>query len=117
MTPGWTRWVEEVVLPLRYWQEHVAHTRCPRRKAKRVQALAAVQNACDTHPITQSLAPDVLEGWQAWAAEQAQAFQRASSAVEGRNGYLSHMHHNHRGLPKRRYRSSENELEIKGWLP
>ena len=39
-----------------------------------------------------------------WAAEQAKAFQRASSAVEGRNGYLSQMHHNHRGLPKRRYK-------------
>jgi hypothetical protein len=32
-----------------------------------------------------------------------QVFARASSAVEGRNGYLSQMHHNHRGLPKRRY--------------
>ena len=31
------------------------------------------------------------------------AFQRASSAVEGRNGYLSQMQHNHRGLPMRRY--------------
>ena len=39
-----------------------------------------------------------------WAAEQGKAFQRASSAVEGRNGSLSQMHHNHRGLPKRRYK-------------
>ena len=39
-----------------------------------------------------------------WAAEQAKALQRASSAVEGRNGSLSQMHHNHRGLPKRRYK-------------
>jgi hypothetical protein len=45
----------------------------------------------------------VLAGWQAWAAEYARAFQRASSAVEGRNGYLSQMHRNHRGLPTRRY--------------
>lgn len=35
----------------------------------RVQALAAVQNAFDMHPITQQLAPDVLEGWKAWAAD------------------------------------------------
>ena len=33
---------------------------------------------------------------------RARAFQRASSAVEGRNGY-SQMQHNHRGLPTRRY--------------
>jgi hypothetical protein len=32
------------------------------------------------------------------------AFQRTSSAVEGRNGYLSQMQHNHRGVPKRRYK-------------
>ena len=56
------------------------------------------------HPITQQLASEVLADWQAWAAERATTFQRASSAVEGRNGYLSQMHHNHRGLPKRRYK-------------
>lgn len=39
-----------------------------------------------------------------WAAEQAKAFPRASSAVEGRDGSLSPMHPNHRGLPKRRYK-------------
>ena len=32
------------------------------------------------------------------------AFQRTSSAGEGRNGYLSPMHQNHRGLPRRRYK-------------
>jgi hypothetical protein len=45
----------------------------------------------------------VLADWQAWAGEHARAFQRASSAVEGRNGYLSQMQHNQRGLPMRRY--------------
>ena len=82
----------------------MVHTRCPSRKAQLFEALQAVQDTFDRHPITQQLAPDVLEGWKMWAAEQAKAFQRASSAVEGRNGYLSQMHHNHRGLPKRRYK-------------
>ena len=31
-------------------------------------------------------------------------FQRASSAVEGRNGTLAQLHHNQRGLPKQRYK-------------
>ncbi len=104
LTPLWTRWVEEVLLPLMYWQEQLSRTRCPRRKAKLLQALEAVQAAFDRHPITEQLAPEVLESWKAWAAAQAKAFQRASSAVEGRNGYLSQMHHNHRGLPKGRYK-------------
>ena len=58
----------------------------------------------EAHPLTAQLTPEVLAGWKAWAAEHAKTFQRASSAVEGRNGSLSQMHHNHRGLPKRRYK-------------
>jgi len=58
----------------------------------------------ETHPLTQELTPEVLVGWKAWAAEHARGFQRASSAVEGRNGALSPLHHHQRGLPKRRYK-------------
>jgi hypothetical protein len=103
LTPQWTRWIEQALLPLQYWRETVSRTSCPRRKAKLMQALGAVQHRFDAHPFTQQLPPNVLESWLAWAAEQTKAFQRASSAIEGRNGYLSQMHHNHRGLPKRRY--------------
>jgi hypothetical protein len=104
LTPMWQRWVDEQLLPLMYGQPQVSRTRCPRRKAKLVQALAAVQDTFDRHPITRQLAPDVLEGWKAWAAEHAKAFQRASSAVEGRNGALAQLHHNQRGVPKQRYK-------------
>jgi hypothetical protein len=104
LTPRWKEWVEELLLPRMYWQEQLSRTRCPRQRVKIVQALKAVQNPFETHPLTQRLAPEMRAGWQAWAAEWAKAFPRASSAVEGRNGYLSQMHHNHRGLPKRRYK-------------
>jgi Family of unknown function (DUF6399) len=104
LTPRWRGWVAECVLPLMYWQEQLSRTRCPRRKAKLLEALKAVEEAVETHPLTQQLAPDVLAGWKAWAAEHARGFQRASSAVEGRNGSLSQLHHNQRGLPKRRYK-------------
>ena len=58
----------------------------------------------EAHPLTAQLIPEVLAGRKAWAAEHAKTFQRASSAVESRNGYLSQMHHSHRGLPKHRYK-------------
>ena len=67
-------------------------------------AWAAPRAAFDQHAITQRLTPDVLAEWQAWALQRTKAFQRTSSAVEGRNGYLSQMHHNQRGLPRRRYK-------------
>ena len=103
MPPGWTQWVEGLLLPLMYWQEQLSRTRCPRQKAQIAQTLQVVQDAFERHPCTGRLTPEVLAGWKAWAAEHAKAFQRTSSAVEGRNGYLSQMQHNHRGLPTRRY--------------
>jgi hypothetical protein len=102
LSPRWRQWLQACLLPLVYWEHHVAHTRCPRRKAKIGQALDAVRTAFDTHVITRGLDRQVLEEWQAWARLRVQVFARASSAVEGRNGYLSQMHHNQRGLPKRR---------------
>ena len=92
----------EDLFPRVSWAHHVAHTRCARRKAKLRQALEASQTAFDTHVLPQRLPRQALEEWQAWASQRVRAFQRTSSAVEGRNGSLSHMHHNHRGLPKRR---------------
>ena len=103
MTPRWTQWAEDVLLPLMYWQEQLRRTRCPGQKAQIALVLQAVEEAFERHPCTRQLKPEVLAGWKAWAAEHAKAFQRASSAVEGRNGYLSQMQHNHRGLPTRRY--------------
>jgi hypothetical protein len=104
LSPQWRQWVHECLLPMAYWDHQVARTRCRRRKAKMQAAWEAVRAAFTQHAITQRLAPQVLADWHAWATDRVKAFQRASSAVEGRNGYLSQMHHNHRGLPKRRYK-------------
>jgi hypothetical protein len=103
LSPQWRQWVNERLLPMVYWGYQVARTRCRRRKVKRQTAWEEVRAAFDQHVITQRLAPHVLAEWKAWALQRTQAFQRTSSAVEGRNGYLSQMHHNQRGLPRRRY--------------
>jgi hypothetical protein len=103
MTPRWSQWAEEVLLPLMYWREQLRRTRHPGQKAQIALALKALEEAFERHSCTRQLQPELLADWQAWAAAHAKAFQRASSAVEGRNGYLSQMQHNHRGLPARRY--------------
>jgi hypothetical protein len=104
LSPRWRQWVHEGLLPMAYWDHQVPRTRCRRRKAKLQAALAAVRAAFAQHAITEQLAPQVLTAWHAWATDRVKVFQRASSAVEGRNGFLSQMHHNHRGLPKQRYK-------------
>lgn len=103
-SPMWRRWARESLLPLVYWKHQVAHTRCARRKAKLRQALEAAHVAFGTHAITQCLPPQALKEWQEWASDRVSAFQRTSSAVEGRNGYLAQLHRNQRGLPKHRYK-------------
>jgi Family of unknown function (DUF6399) len=98
----WRTWAQETLLPKVYWEHQVTRTRCARRKAKMQQALQVISGTFATHALTRCLPPQALEEWVAWAPRQVQAFQRASSAVEGRNGSLAQMHHNQRGLPKQR---------------
>jgi hypothetical protein len=102
LAPTWQQWVHEYLLPMVYWANQLPRTRCRRRKAKIQEAWEAVRAAFAQHTITQRLAPYVLTAWQTWATDRVKAFQRASSAVEGRNGILSQLHHNQRGLPKQR---------------
>jgi Family of unknown function (DUF6399) len=104
LSPSWRQWVYEGLLPMVYWDHQVARTRCRRRKARMQRALAEVQATFTTHAMTQRLAPQVLAAWQAWATDEVKAFQRTSSAVEGRNGSLAQLHYNQRGLPKQRYK-------------
>lgn len=100
---GW-QWVHECLLPMASWEYQVPRTRCRQRKAKIQEAWEAVRAVLQQHTITQQLAPQVLGAWHAWATDRGHVLQRASSAVEGRNGFLAHMHHHHRGLPKQRYK-------------
>jgi hypothetical protein len=104
LSTRWRVWARECLLPRVYWAHHVTHTRCARRKAKLRKALEASQTAFDHHVLTQRLPLQALEDWQTWAGQRVRAFQRTSSAVEGRNGSLSQMHHNHRGLPQQRHK-------------
>jgi hypothetical protein len=53
LTPMWKQWVAELLLPLMYWQEQLSRTRCPRRKAKLLEALQAVQGAFERHLLTE----------------------------------------------------------------
>jgi uncharacterized protein DUF6399/IclR-like helix-turn-helix domain-containing protein len=104
ISPLWQRWAQEVLLPQKYWERQVTRTRCTRRKAKMQRVLERVRTAFHSHVLTRCLPPQALKDWHVWATHQVDAFQRASSAVEGRNGYLAGMHHQQRGLPKRRYK-------------
>jgi hypothetical protein len=95
-------WVQTTLLPMLYWEQQTRRTKNPTLKARYQQAFQQAQTRWTEHPLTQSQVPEQLEKWTDWATWMVTKFQRASSAVEGRNGYLSQLHHNRRGLSSRR---------------
>jgi Family of unknown function (DUF6399) len=97
LSAPWRTWARELLLPWVYGEHRLAHTRCARRKATMRQAYEAVRAAFDTHALTLRLPAQAREGWHAWATPQGHAWQRASSAVEGRNGIVAPLHHHQRG--------------------
>src|SRR4029450_3202955 len=65
MPPRWTQWAEAILLPLMYWQDQRRHTRCPEQKAQIALVLQALEEACEGHPCTRQLTPELLAGWRA----------------------------------------------------
>jgi hypothetical protein len=104
LSAPWRIWAKEVLLPWVYWEHQVARTRCTRRKAKLQDAWEASKGAFHHHALTRRLPVQALADWHTWATQQVRAFQRASSAVEGRNGALAQLHHNQRGIAQQRYK-------------
>lgn len=91
-------WVLTVLLPWVYWHQQSQKTRQPQLKAGYLQAAQKAEVALLAHPFTQSLRQSQQQQWIDWAIWMCAKFQRTSSAVEGRNGYLSRLHHASRGF-------------------
>lgn len=96
------RWLQQRLLPVVYWQTQVEKTKTPTLKTAYQQAFRQAQATLLQHPLTATVTPSAFETYYACARDLAGQFQRASSAVEGRNGYLSQRHHCARGMPTQR---------------
>jgi hypothetical protein len=93
------RWLQQRLLPVVYWQAQLEKTKTPALKTAYQQAFRQAQAALLQHPLTATVTPPEFESHYTWASDLAGQFQRASSAVEGRNGYLSQLNHGARGTP------------------
>jgi len=91
-------WVLTVLLPWVYWHQQSQKTRQPQLKAGYLHASQKAEAALLKHPFTLSLQESQQQQWVDWAMWMCAKFQRTSSAVEGRNGYLSRLHHASRGF-------------------
>ena len=95
-------WLQQRLLPVAYWQTQWEKTKTPALKTAYQQAFQHAQAALLQHPLTATLASPEFKAHYAWVSNLAGQFQRASSAVEGRNGYLSQLNHCARGTPTQR---------------
>jgi hypothetical protein len=102
LDPPTQSWLPQQLLPVVYWQTQVEKTKTPALKAAYQKAFQQAQTALLQHPLTATVTPPEFETYYAWACDLVGQFQRASSAVEGRNGYLSQLNHCARGTPTQR---------------
>ena len=98
-------WLIHALLPTVYWHQQLHKTKNPKQREKYRQAWQQAVVDLQSHAFTLTLSESELQNWLEWAEWMAKQFHRSSSAVEGRNGYLSQMYHNGRGLTEKRLRA------------
>lgn len=91
-------WLLGSLLPWIYWLQQVDKTQNPERKARYQQAAETAAQQLLSHPLTQLMPAAERQDWIDWARWMANNYQRTSSAIEGRNGYLTRLHHAGRGF-------------------
>ena len=94
-------WVLTNLLPWVYWHQQAQKTRQPQLKQGYQHAAQRAHERFLSDAFTHTLAPTQQQQWIDWAVWMCAKFQRTSRAVEGRNGYLSALHHANRGFTER----------------
>ena len=85
-----------------YWKSQAARSKKPELKKCYQVAFERALAKLEQNPLTSIL---LTQQWLSWAEWMVSNFQRTSSAVEGRNGWLSQMHHNGRGISIKRLKA------------
>jgi len=96
----------QILLPWMYWQEILKRTP-PKERNKNLrlyyeQLISQSSMKYAQHSLTQQLSTEQMQTCVNWAQDIVCSFQRSSSQVEGRNGYLAFIHKANRGLPENR---------------
>ncbi|MFM7448016.1 MAG: DUF6399 domain-containing protein [Leptolyngbyaceae cyanobacterium] len=96
--PDLQDWVLTALLPWVYWHQQTQKTRQAQLKQAYQQAAQQAQARFLAASFTQTLPHLEQQQWIDWAIWMCDKFQRTSAAIEGRNGYLSALHHANRGF-------------------
>lgn len=99
------QWLTTTLLPVTYWHHKMRQTKNGNAKEKYRKAWESASATFHAHPMSAQLPASEIQRWLLWAESMSRQFQRSSSAVEGRNGCLSQMVHNGRGLSEKRLKA------------
>lgn len=94
------------LLPYAYWQVHQTKKTSKKKdkalneyyQQRILEAKLKFEQALSEYPLGEHRKELLVN----WAFKQVATFQRASSQVEGRNGYLAFVHHAHKGMTEQR---------------
>jgi len=103
--PARKEWLITTLFPVLYWSRRIEQTKNPILKQKYHEAWKKATDNLHLHPLTAQLAQEELEHWLILGTNMVGQFHRSSSAVEGRNGWLSQMYHNGRGFTEKRLKA------------
>ena len=98
-------WLVSCLLPEVYWLAQLKKTKNRDLRQVYQKAYEKAHQELLAHQLTLTLTNVEVEQWRDWASLMVAKFQRTTSAIEGRNGYLSRLHHSGRGL-------SESNLQV-----
>lgn len=99
-------WLKKYLLPYHYWQKQLEKLGTKARDEALQNhyklLIEQAQSRLEQHPPTPPLSAQRLVAYHQWAQWMVNKFQRSSSQLEGRNGYLAFIHHANRGITKQR---------------
>ena len=100
-----SQWLTNCLLPVVYWHYKMEQSKNPKTRKKYRRAWEEASSTMKGHPFTNRMSINDRAHWLTWAENMSRQFHRSSSAVEGRNGCLSQMYHNGRGLSQKRLKA------------
>ena len=96
------QWLTKKLLPVLYWHHQMQATQNGVSRKRYCDAWQRAVRDWHADPFRLGLSASELARWLEWGEWMVRQFHRSSSAVEGRNGRLSQLYHNGRGLTKNR---------------
>ena len=101
-------WLISCLLPFVYWKRQIKKTSSKSIKQSYSNARDVSETKLLMHPLTDLMLPEGItkqSTWLTWAAQMTNMFIRTTSAIEGRNSWLTQLHFNGRGLSEKRLKS------------